>query len=82
MTDRTAPELIRAIGEALGGRNWQPELAEILEVNRRTIRRWLNAEDEPRAGVWTELLALMQERQSELTDLIRAVEQRTRSTSK
>jgi len=70
----SSAKLILAVGPALGGRNWQSELADTLGINRRTIRRWLTGEDEPRPGVWIELLAIMRERQTHLGELIEAVE--------
>ena len=71
----TSAELIRAIGAALFGSRYQQDLAEALGVNRRTVSRWANGEDEPRLGVWPDLLEIMWERRRELGVLIRTVEQ-------
>ena len=73
----SSAKLILAVGPALGGRNWQSELADTLGINRRTIRRWLTGEDEPRPGVWIELLAIMRERHTHLGELMKAVEKMT-----
>jgi hypothetical protein len=70
----SSAKMILAVGSAIGGRNWQSELADTLGINRRTIRRWLTGEDEPRPGVWIKLLAIMRERQTHLGELIEAVE--------
>ena len=66
----TSAELIKSVGPALFGRNWQSELADWLAVNRKTIRRWMSGEDEPRAVMWTELLEITQERHAQLAELI------------
>lgn len=66
----TSADLIRAAGEALYGPRYEAELAIALGVNRRTVRRWKSGEDEPRAGVWTDLLTLMAERAEHLDDLV------------
>ena len=58
----TTPELLRAIGEALFGPRWQTDLAHHLDVNDRTVRRWLSGQDEPRPGVWDDLEQLFDER--------------------
>jgi hypothetical protein len=58
----TTPALIRAIGEALFGSRWQTDLGDHLEVNRRTVQRWLAGQDEPRPGVWDDLEGLLSER--------------------
>ena len=71
----TIAKLIRAIGAALFGSRYQQDLAEALGVNRRTVSRWANGEDEPRLGVWPDLLEIMWERRRELGVLIRTVEQ-------
>jgi len=54
----TSAELIKSVGPALFGRNWQSELADWLAVNCKTIRRWMSGEDEPRPVMWTELLEI------------------------
>jgi hypothetical protein len=71
----TSAELIRAIGAALFGSRYRQDLAEALGVNRRTVSRWASGEDEPRPGVWPDLLEIMWERRRELGVLIRTAEQ-------
>jgi hypothetical protein len=70
-------ELIKSIGPALFGRNWQSELADQLAVNRRTIRRWMDGEDEPRRAMWTALLKITQERHAQLAELTEAIAERS-----
>lgn len=68
------PELIREIGEALFGTRWQTDLGDHLGVNRRTVQRWLAGQDEPRPGVWDDLLLVLSERlaaQQRLREAIR-----------
>jgi hypothetical protein len=51
------PELLRRVGEALYGERWQNALAHELQINERTMRRWLS-------GAWdvpTERLAELRE---------------------
>jgi hypothetical protein len=66
----TSADLIRAAGEALYGPRYESDLAIALDVNRRTVRRWKSGEDEPRPGVWSDLLALMDERAGMVEDLV------------
>jgi hypothetical protein len=73
-------ELILAIGPALFGAQWKRDLARALGVNDRTVNRWIAERIEPRAGVWTDLLAIMRERQETLGELITAVEKHARAT--
>jgi hypothetical protein len=63
----TSAELIRAIGHALwsAGR-WRAEMAAALGVGDRPLRRWAAGEVEPPPGIWSELLAAIEARQSEL----------------
>lgn len=73
---KTLGDLIRQAGLAIyGSTRWQSVLAADLGINRRTIRRWTSGEDTPRPGVWRDLLALAQQRQREIIDLIKALEE-------
>jgi hypothetical protein len=70
----TTFELIRAIGQALFGTQWQTDLGTELGMNRRTVQRWLAGQDEPRRGVWDDLERILSERikaQQVLCDAIR-----------
>jgi hypothetical protein len=70
--------MIRAVGAALFGTRWQTDLGEALEVNRRTVRRWLSGEDEPRPGVWDDLEALLSERAANMLRLCEVIRQRVK----
>jgi hypothetical protein len=72
----TSAELIKSLGPALFGRNWQSELADWLGMNRRTIRRWISGGDEPRPAVWNDLLEITRERRAQLDELINAIAER------
>lgn len=61
--------LLHAIGEALWGSRWQTDMAEALDVAPRTVRRWAAGDVPVPAGVWMDLLRLMQERAARLDDL-------------
>lgn len=50
MTERQRAELFARAAELLWGRNWQTPLAEALDVDPRTVRRWV------RGGGWSELV--------------------------
>ena len=65
----TTPELLRRIGAALCGRNWQTELSDVTGLNRRTLQRWLHGLGEPRLGVWQALDNLLAQRIAEQQDL-------------
>lgn len=58
----TTPKLIREIGEAVFGRHLQTDLADCLDVHRRTVNRWLRGQDEPRPGVWEDVTRLLDAR--------------------
>jgi hypothetical protein len=62
-------ELISRVGTALFGSNFQHDMAAALGVNRRTVGRWVAATIEPRAGVWSDLLRLIEARHVELGEL-------------
>lgn len=65
----TPSDLLRAAGEALYGEQWQAPLAEGLGINRRTIRRWLDGDNEPPAGVWAALAAICHDRRETLAEI-------------
>jgi predicted transcriptional regulator len=68
--------LIHQVGTALFGSNFQHDLATALDVNRRTVARWVSGEIEPRAGVWSDLLRLIEARRVELGELVKIVASR------
>lgn len=63
-------ELLQKVGQALYGERWQTDLARALDVSDRTVRRWVAGSDEPRPGVYVDLLRLVVERASDLDDLV------------
>ena len=62
-------ELLRRAGETLYGARWQSDLARDLGVADRTVRRWLAGVDQPRPGVWCDIIDLTQRRLDALTAL-------------
>ena len=73
----SSSELILAIGLALFGAQWKRGLGRALNVNERTINRWVAPEPiEPRADNWPKLATLMRERIAELNRLLPEVERR------
>jgi hypothetical protein len=69
--------LIRRLGLALFGSHWQSALADALQVNIRTVRRWTTGAEEPPPGVWRELTELAQARGAELARLVDEIRTRT-----
>lgn len=61
--------LVRTIGEQLFGARWQTELAAALNVNDRSLRRWLSGQDTIPPGVWDDLRTLVQQRWLSLQDV-------------
>jgi hypothetical protein len=64
------PELLSECGAALYGGRWQSELARDLNVNDRTVRRWLAGRNPMPPGVALELLRLLRERAADIDNLI------------
>lgn len=62
-------ELLEKTGRALFGSRWQSEVARILDVDSRTVRRWLEGTRTPAPGVYHELLWHVVHRQDELDKL-------------
>jgi hypothetical protein len=75
----SSSELLLAIGPALFGAQWKRGLSRALNVNERTVNRWVAADPvEPRADIWPGLLAIMKERREQLSRVIDAVEAHVR----
>lgn len=62
-------KLIADAGQALYGPHWQSELARSLEVDRRTVSRWVAGVHGVPAGVYVDLLRLTHERAAALNDI-------------
>ena len=56
MIERT-PDILAEIGRAIHGDRWIAPLADDLEINRETLRRWLNGHTPlpPDHGMWQDL---------------------------
>lgn len=66
MDDRT---LLAAIGEALYGQSWKVAMAVDLDVDDRSLRRWIQTGEVP-DGVWRDLIALLTDRQDVIESLL------------
>jgi len=67
VTDRIT---IILVGEALYGPRFQRELAKDLNVNERTMRRWVAGDFEPPATIQNVLLELLLNRRAKIDPLI------------
>ena len=61
--------LVVEVGEALFGPRYRTDLAEALNVNERTVRRWADGVIDMPAGVALDCLRLVMERTQKLEDL-------------
>lgn len=65
----TSNEILRAAGEALYGSRWQTDLADALDVNDRTMRRWVAGGTIP-AEVIDDLKRLVRKKRETLKTLL------------
>jgi len=61
--------LLTQCGEALYGTRWRTDLAAALDVDERTVRRWVSGDTPVPRGVYTDLMRIMQERALDLDKL-------------
>lgn len=63
----TQGELLRFIGNTLYGANapWGNRMANDLDVNRRTIQRWLDGTEITPRGIWDELYGKLSSRETQ-----------------
>lgn len=69
------PDLLRQCGVALYGERWQTALAADLQVTDRTMRRWLAGQFSIPAGVVEQVRALLVERQTRLTAVLKLLKE-------
>lgn len=62
--------LLNRIGEALFGAHWRTPLAVALDVNERTVRRWVSEEVKIPLGVWKEIFIKLDVKRDEINYLI------------
>jgi hypothetical protein len=60
---------IISIGAALFGPSWQTPLAEALDVNIRTVQRWVAGQPVP-DGAWDDIAAIAKARKGEIEAVI------------
>jgi hypothetical protein len=63
-----APADLIIAGRALYGERWQSALARELGTADRTVRRWVSGEDEPKPGVYRDLIKVVEHRLSDLLE--------------
>lgn len=64
-------DLLESIGQALYGSRWQSDMARAIDVDDRTVRRWVYGGKIP-DGVFVDLMRILQERAMILDDLAEA----------
>ena len=67
------PQLLREIGEALFGPQWQSAMARLLDVAVRTVQRWAAGATEIPDGILPPLLAALRDRPTEIAAEIEAL---------
>jgi len=70
--------MIRAIGGSLFGYPVADNLARGLEMNRRTVQRWLNGQNAVPDNVWETLAEMVNDRLQEMQRLSQALADRRR----
>ena len=60
------PDILARTGEALFGIDWKNPLAEALQVNSNTLRRWMNKGQEIPEGIADDLVDLIDSRTAQL----------------
>ena len=65
--------LFEACGDALYGSQWRAQLGTALEVNERTIRRWVAGSNEIPDGAWVDMKKLLKARAAMLRALAKDV---------
>ena len=67
------PALLSQAGQALYGPRWQSELGRDLDIDDRTMRRWVAGDSPVPSGVTVDLLRLLTQRAADIDDLIPAI---------
>ena len=62
-------ERLIAAGEALYGRTWQAQLSDLLEIDPRRIRQWVDGSRPISHGIWLEISAELRKRGKNALDL-------------
>ena len=62
-------EILKAIGEALHGEQWVTPLSKDLNINRKTIQRYMNGELKINSGIASDLASLLSQRQDRIIKL-------------
>ncbi|MDO5648836.1 hypothetical protein [Paracoccus sp. (in: a-proteobacteria)] len=67
-------DILAVAGVAIHGVQWQRALAADLGVNERTLRRWVARDVDVPAGVWREIIALLEKQREKITDAAALIE--------
>lgn len=72
----SAQSHLKAAGELLYGTRWQSDLARVLGVGDRRVREWAAGERSTPPGVWTDITALLRQRQTHIEALLETLDHR------
>jgi len=69
ITNKLTPEMLQAVGEALYGPRWHSDLARDLDVQVRSVQRWM-AGERRMPDIRSELRQIITERRNDLGGLL------------
>lgn len=67
------PDLLERIGSTLYGLGWKGQLATDLDVNDRTLRRWISGDMPIPSGVQSDIVEIALRRQKEMAAILSEV---------
>jgi hypothetical protein len=67
-------DTLQFVGQALYGPVWHSALADALDVNERSVRRWANGTNEIPVGVWSDIAILCRQHGKELEQWARSLD--------
>lgn len=66
----TTKPLLQRCGEALYGPRWQSEVSRLLDVDDRTVRRWVSGESKAPSGIYIDFMRELTERAADIDELL------------
>jgi len=65
-------EFLESAGKLLFGNRWQTDIAELISVNDRTVRRWISGKSEIPAGIKPNIISALKNRQKMIADFVKS----------